>query len=83
MNVNYEPSPWMRYTLVAAGIYNLAWGAGAIFFPETMLTWLGVEFDVSYFSEGQGGFPIRRYAGDRPCNCKGAGCPRRENLHSW
>ena len=46
MNANYSPRPWMKYTLIAAGIYNLAWGSAAIFSPESMLRWLGVESEI-------------------------------------
>src|SRR5689334_18386241 len=28
--------PWMRRVLLAAGFYNLAWGAWAILFPNAM-----------------------------------------------
>ncbi len=46
MNANYRPSPWMKYTLVAAGVYNLAWGFAAVVFPTTMLDSLGVEYGI-------------------------------------
>lgn len=42
MSENYEPQPWMKYVLIAAGVYNLLWGAAAILFPLSMLAWLGV-----------------------------------------
>ena len=34
---------WMKWTLVAAGIYNLAWGAWTIFFPQALFRWAGME----------------------------------------
>jgi hypothetical protein len=43
MNKDYQPRMWMKYVLIAAGIYNLAWGASAILLPQTMLGWLGVD----------------------------------------
>lgn len=35
--------PWMRRVLIAAGIYNLLWGAMAVVIPMQMLGWLGVS----------------------------------------
>ena len=32
-------SPWASYTLVLAGIYNIAWGAIVILFPMETLSW--------------------------------------------
>ena len=43
MNPDYQPRPWMRSVLIAAGVYNLIWGAAAVIVPQTMLSWLGVE----------------------------------------
>lgn len=31
---------WMRSALVAAGVYNLAWGAAVVLFPFAMFDWL-------------------------------------------
>ncbi|TWT34554.1 redoxin domain-containing protein [Blastopirellula retiformator] len=38
-----QPPPWMKYVLLAAGGYNLVWGAAAILAPAAMLAWLQVE----------------------------------------
>ncbi|MEQ8208409.1 MAG: hypothetical protein RH917_01150 [Lacipirellulaceae bacterium] len=35
--------PWMRWTLYLAGAYNLAWGAWAIFMPESIFRWAGFD----------------------------------------
>lgn len=43
MYSDYDPQPWMKKILAAAGLYNLAWGAIAIFAPATMLGWFGVD----------------------------------------
>ena len=43
MYSNYEPQPWMKTVLLAAGCYNLLWGACAVLFPGTILQWLGME----------------------------------------
>lgn len=32
--------PWMRYVLLAAGVYNLAWGIWVILWPEAAFDWL-------------------------------------------
>jgi len=34
---------WMKWVLVAAGIYNLAWGAWTILMPESLFRWAGME----------------------------------------
>jgi peroxiredoxin len=34
---------WMKSVLLAAGIYNLAWGAFAVIFPNAIFTWLGMD----------------------------------------
>ena len=42
----YEKSSekrWMRHVMVAAGIYNLLWGAAVIFFPEALFRFAGME----------------------------------------
>jgi hypothetical protein len=33
----------MKWTLVAAGIYNLVWGAWTIFMPQALFRWAGME----------------------------------------
>jgi small multidrug resistance pump len=38
-----EPASWMRWTLVAAGIYNLAWGGFAILAPQAGFDLVGME----------------------------------------
>jgi small multidrug resistance pump len=35
--------PWMQWTLVAAGIYNLAWGSVAILAPKLSFELVGME----------------------------------------
>ena len=36
-----SPAPrWMRHTLLAAGIYNVLWGAFAVLFPSAIFQWL-------------------------------------------
>jgi hypothetical protein len=37
------PQRWMNRVLVAAGIYNLVWGAGIVLLPQTTLTWFGMD----------------------------------------
>lgn len=37
------PVGWMRWTLVAAGIYNLLWGGFAILAPQTSFEMVGME----------------------------------------
>ena len=34
---------WMKWTLIAAGIYNLVWGAWTILLPESLFRWAGME----------------------------------------
>lgn len=43
MNTIYQPQPWIKRLLTAAGIYNLLWGLLAIVIPQSMLGWLGVD----------------------------------------
>lgn len=43
MNNEYKAQPWMHRVLLAAGVYNLIWGAVAVLSPEWMLRVLGVE----------------------------------------
>jgi len=40
---NSDVRPWMRGILVAAGIYNLLFGAWAVLFPTMAFTGLGME----------------------------------------
>ena len=41
---NTSTSPkWMGVTLVAAGIYNLIWGAAVVLFPMAIFRWTGME----------------------------------------
>jgi len=32
--------PWMRWLLIAAGLYNLVWGAFTVLFPGALFDWL-------------------------------------------
>ncbi len=34
---------WMRWVLIAAGIYNLAWGAWVVLFPNTAFDLMGLQ----------------------------------------
>ena len=34
---------WMMWILIAAGVYNLLWGAFVIVFPDAIFTWAGME----------------------------------------
>jgi len=44
MNESNENSPaWMKWTLLAAGVYNLAFGVFAILFPQSMFELIGME----------------------------------------
>ena len=38
-----DPPPWMRRWLVAAGLYNLAWGALTVLLPSWLFTLTGME----------------------------------------
>ena len=38
-----EQRPWMRHWLVAAGIYNLVWGAVTVLFPAWLFFLTGME----------------------------------------
>lgn len=40
---NYSAPAWMRFTLLLAGIYNLAWGIWVIFWPMASFQWLGMD----------------------------------------
>jgi hypothetical protein len=37
------PPAWIVWTLRAAGIYNLVWGAAVVLFPAQPFAWLGME----------------------------------------
>jgi hypothetical protein len=41
-NLDNTPT-WMRLTLLAAGIYNLAWGAWVVLFPDALFRWAEME----------------------------------------
>ena len=43
MNSNQKPLRWMRTVLLAAGVYNLAWGAFTVLAPGMSLGWLGLS----------------------------------------
>ncbi|APZ92939.1 SelL-related redox protein [Fuerstiella marisgermanici] len=47
MNTSYHPKQWMKYVLILAGFYNLAWGATAIMLPVHMLGWLGIQSETT------------------------------------
>ena len=38
-----RPSSWMRQILMAAAVYNVAWGAFAILSPLTVFRWCGFD----------------------------------------
>lgn len=35
--------PWMTFTLRAAGVYNILWGALVVIFPNIWFEWAGME----------------------------------------
>ena len=43
MNSHLKPRSWMRTTLLAAGAYNVIWGAFTVLAPATSLGWLGLS----------------------------------------
>ena len=43
MSRSLKPRPWMKHILMAAGAYNLLWGTLAVTFPQSMLSWLGLD----------------------------------------
>lgn len=43
MTSNLNPQPWMRKVLLAAGAYNVAWGAFTVLAPGMSLGWLGLS----------------------------------------
>jgi peroxiredoxin len=40
MKTKPQAPRWMRHTLIAAGIYNILWGAFAVLFPSAIFNWL-------------------------------------------
>lgn len=34
---------WMKYVLIAAGIYNIVWGAVVVLFPPAIFSWTGMQ----------------------------------------
>jgi peroxiredoxin len=46
MNSNLKPRPWMRTILLAAGVYNLVWGAFTVLAPQTSLNLLGLTSEA-------------------------------------
>ncbi len=42
MNSQLKSRPWMRTVLLAAGVYNLVWGAFTVLAPQTSLNLLGL-----------------------------------------
>ena len=45
MNSDYDAQPWMKRTLFAAALYNLAWGTLCVLAPGALLTFVGVAPD--------------------------------------
>ena len=43
MNSPYNSPTWMRLTLLAAGGYNLVWGAAVVLFPAALFHWAEME----------------------------------------
>ena len=43
MNITDNSLTWMRLTLLAAGIYNLVWGAAVVLFPAALFHWAEME----------------------------------------
>lgn len=43
MNSNLKFRPWMQTALLAAGVYNIAWGALTVLAPAASLSWLGLN----------------------------------------
>lgn len=41
--VNEISPKWMSFVLIAAALYNVAWGSWAILFPETIFQWTAFE----------------------------------------
>jgi hypothetical protein len=44
----FSPAPWMRRVLLAAAVYNVAWGAFAIVSPLAVFRWCGFDPLPSY-----------------------------------
>ena len=42
MTSNQTSPRWMRNVLLAAGVYNVLWGAFAVLFPSAIFDWLGM-----------------------------------------
>ena len=42
IHTDHKPR-WMRLTLLAAGIYNLVWGAAVVLFPAALFRWAEME----------------------------------------
>lgn len=41
---NQSPAPtWMMWTLIAAGLYNLLWGAWVVLFPNAGFSLIGID----------------------------------------
>jgi len=39
-----SPAPgWMRWTLIAAAVYNLLWGGWVVLFPNSFFHWIGAD----------------------------------------
>lgn len=49
MNANNRTSPWMRNVLLAAGVYNILWGAIVVLFPH--LLWAKLELPSPTYIE--------------------------------
>lgn len=43
MSNDLRPKLWMSYVLLAAGVYNAAWGFGVVVFPVETLGWAGLK----------------------------------------
>ena len=49
MNDKYNSPTWMRLTLIAAGAYNLVWGAAVVLFPAALFQW--AEMDLPRYPQ--------------------------------
>ena len=45
-----SPRPWMQYILIAAGVYNILWGAIAFFMPSYYLEHLNLSFPNAHWT---------------------------------
>lgn len=43
MTPQTEARPWMKPVLLAAGVYNILWGAWMVLFPLQIFQWLGMK----------------------------------------